>query len=141
MRAKGLGAEVIITEVDPIKALEAHMDGFEVMPMAEAARIGDIFMTVTGCDQVITTEHMLSMKDGAIFCNAGHFDVEIDVAAQKNYFKQKGGIVKLEDGSEKAVDTCSDDEIKTANTGTYVFLQGHLSILDAIEDIELPIYI
>lgn len=67
--------------------------------------------------------------------------VEIDVAAQKNYFKQKGGIVKLEDGSEKAVDTCSDDEIKTANTGTYVFLQGHLSILDAIEDIELPIYI
>ncbi|MDD6157933.1 MAG: adenosylhomocysteinase [Oscillospiraceae bacterium] len=80
MRAKGLGAKVIVTEVDPIKALEAHMDGFEVMPMAEAARIGDIFMTVTGCDQVITTEHMLSMKDGAIFCNAGHFDVEIDVA-------------------------------------------------------------
>ena len=67
--------------------------------------------------------------------------VEVDVDGQKTYFKQKGGIVKLEDGSEKAVEACTDDEIKTANTGTYVFLQGHLSILDAIEDIELPIYI
>ena len=80
MRAKGLGAKVIVTETDPIRALEAHMDGFEVMPMAEAAKIGDIFCTVTGYDQIITTEHMLSMKDGAIVSNAGHFDVEVDMA-------------------------------------------------------------
>ena len=67
--------------------------------------------------------------------------VEIDVDAQKNYFRSKGGIVKLEDGSEKALESCTDDEVKTANTGTWVFLQGHISILDAIEDIVLPIYI
>ncbi len=80
MRAKGLGAKVVVTEVDPIKAMEAVMDGFMVMPMAEAAREGDIFVTVTGCDGVITREHFLAMKDGAILCNAGHFDVEVDVA-------------------------------------------------------------
>ena len=80
MRAKGLGAEVIVTEVDPIKAMEAVMDGFRVMPMAEAARIGDLFVTVTGCAGVITREHFLAMKDGAICCNAGHFDVEVDMA-------------------------------------------------------------
>ncbi|MBE6969103.1 MAG: adenosylhomocysteinase [Ruminococcaceae bacterium] len=80
MRAAGLGARVIVTEVDPIRALEAHMDGFEVLPMAEAAKVGDIFITVTGCADVITTEHMLLMKEGAILCNAGHFDVEIDIA-------------------------------------------------------------
>jgi len=80
MRAKGLGAKVIVTEVDPVKAIEAVMDGFEVMPMAEAAKLGDFFITVTGCCGVITTEHMLSMKEGAILCNAGHFDVEVDVA-------------------------------------------------------------
>ena len=80
MRAKGLGAEVVVTEVDPIKAMEAVMDGFAVMPMAEAARVGDLFVTVTGCDGVITKEHFLLMKDGAICCNAGHFDVEVDVA-------------------------------------------------------------
>lgn len=81
MRAKGLGAEVVVTEVDPVKALEAVMDGFSVMPMAEAARCGDLFITVTGCAGVITKEHFLAMKDGAICCNAGHFDVEVDVAA------------------------------------------------------------
>ena len=80
MRAKGLGAEVVVTEVDPIKAMEAVMDGFAVMPMAEAARVGDFFVTVTGCAGVITKEHFLLMKDGAICCNAGHFDVEVDVA-------------------------------------------------------------
>ena len=80
MRAKGLGAEVVVTEVDPIKAMEAVMDGFSVMPMAEAARCGDLFITVTGCAGVITREHFLAMKDGAICCNAGHFDVEVDVA-------------------------------------------------------------
>ena len=80
MRAKGLGAKVIVTEVDPIKAIEAIMDGFEVMPMIEAAKIGDFFITVTGCDQVISEKDFAVMKDGAILCNAGHFDCEIDVA-------------------------------------------------------------
>lgn len=79
MRAKGLGAEVIVTEVDPIKAMEAVMDGFKVMTMEEAAPLGDIFITVTGCDAVITEKHFRLMKDGAICCNAGHFDVEVDV--------------------------------------------------------------
>ncbi len=80
MRAKGLGARVIVTEVDPVRAIEAHMDGFEVMPMDRAAALGDIFVTVTGCRDVITKEHFLKMKDGAILSNAGHFDVEVDMA-------------------------------------------------------------
>ncbi|MCJ8011374.1 adenosylhomocysteinase [Paenibacillus sp. KQZ6P-2] len=78
MRAKGLGAKVIVTEVDPIRAVEAHMDGFEVMPMIEAAKHGDFFVTVTGNHSVITGEHFDVMKDGAILCNAGHFDVEVN---------------------------------------------------------------
>ena len=80
MRAKGLGAEVIVTEVDPVKAMEAIMDGFKVMPMREAAALGDIFVTVTGCKDVITPADFLRMKEGAICCNAGHFDVEVAVA-------------------------------------------------------------
>ena len=79
MRAKGLGAHVIVTEVDPVKAIEAIMDGFAVMPMAQAARMGDLFVTVTGDRDVITAEHFAHMKNGAILCNAGHFDVEVDV--------------------------------------------------------------
>ena len=81
MRAKGLGAEVIVTEVDPVKAMEAVMDGFKVMKMSDAASLGDIFVTVTGCKDVITTRDFWKMKDGAICCNAGHFDVEVAVAA------------------------------------------------------------
>ena len=80
MRAKGLGARVIITEIDPIKAIEAVMDGFDVMPMKEAAKVGDFFITVTGCDGVIDQEDFAEMKEGAILCNAGHFDCEIDMA-------------------------------------------------------------
>ncbi len=80
MRAKGLGARVIITEIDPVKAIEAVMDGFDVMPMNEAAKVGDFFVTVTGCDKVIDAEDFAVMKDGAILCNAGHFDCEIDMA-------------------------------------------------------------
>ena len=79
MRAKGLGAHVIVTEVDPVKAIEAIMDGFAVMPMAEAAKVGDLFITVTGDRDVIMAEHFVHMKNGAILCNAGHFDVEVDV--------------------------------------------------------------
>lgn len=80
MRAKGMGARVIVTEVDPVKGIEAVMDGFEVMPMKEAAKYGDLFVTVTGCSGVIDEEDFAQMKDGAILCNAGHFDVEVDVA-------------------------------------------------------------
>ena len=80
MRAKGLGARVIVTEIDPIKAIEAVMDGFDVMPMKEAAKVGDFFITVTGCDGVIDKEDFAVMKEGAILCNAGHFDCEIDMA-------------------------------------------------------------
>lgn len=78
MRAKGLGANVVITEVDPIKAIEAVFDGFRVMPMEEAAKIGDIFLTLTGCDNVINEKHFALMKDGAMMANSGHFDVEIN---------------------------------------------------------------
>lgn len=80
MRAKGLGARVIVTEVDPIKAIEAWMDGFTVMQMADAASLGDFFVTVTGDRDVITVDDMKRMKDGAVLANAGHFDVEIDMA-------------------------------------------------------------
>ena len=79
LRARGMSAQVIVTEVDEIKALEAAMDGFRVMPMLEAARIGDIFCTVTGNINVITKEHFKLMKDGAVVCNSGHFDVEVNV--------------------------------------------------------------
>ncbi|WIW71796.1 adenosylhomocysteinase [Anaerosinus gibii] len=78
MRAKGLGANVIVTEVDPIKAIEAVFDGFRVMPMTEAAKIGDVFVTLTGCRDIITKESFAVMKSGAIMANAGHFDVEIN---------------------------------------------------------------
>jgi adenosylhomocysteinase len=80
-RAQGLGASVIVTEVDPLRALEAVMDGFRVLPMAMAAIEGDIFVTATGNRGVISREHLGAMKDGAILANAGHFDVEIDVVA------------------------------------------------------------
>ena len=89
MRAKGMGAKVIVTETDPVRALEAVMDGYEVMPMSEAAKKGDIFVTVTGCSGVITGEHFKSMKDGAILTNAGHFDVEVDIAGLEKLAKEK----------------------------------------------------
>jgi adenosylhomocysteinase len=79
-RARGMGARVVVVEVDPIRALEAVMDGHQVLPMREAARIGDVFVTVTGNRDVITVEHIETMKPGAVLCNSGHFDVEIDVA-------------------------------------------------------------
>ena len=81
MRAKGLGADVIVTEISPVRALEAVMDGFRVMPMTEAAKIGDIFATVTGNKSVLGPEHFEKMKDGAVLCNSGHFNVEIDIPA------------------------------------------------------------
>jgi adenosylhomocysteinase len=81
MRAKGLGADVIVTEINPVRALEAVMDGFRVMPMADAAKIGEIFITVTGNKSILTAEHFEKMNDGAVVCNSGHFNVEIDIPA------------------------------------------------------------
>ena len=82
-RARGMGAKVIVTEVDPIRALEAAMDGFEVMSMNEAARVGELFITLTGDMHVIGREHLRLMKDGAVICNSGHFDIEIDIKSLK----------------------------------------------------------
>src|SRR6266496_3618843 len=87
MRAKGMGAHVIVTEVDPLRALEAAMDGFEVLPMARAAEIGDIFCTATGDKNVIAREHLERMKDGAILSNTGHFNVEIEIPALRSLAK------------------------------------------------------
>jgi adenosylhomocysteinase len=89
MRAKGMGANVVVTEIDPLKSIEAVMDGYQVMPMADAARIGDIFVTVTGDIKVIRAEHFRAMKDGAIVCNTGHFNVEIDLEALSKMKKKK----------------------------------------------------
>lgn len=89
MRAAALGAKVIVTEIDPIKAMEARMDGYDVMPMAKAAPLGDIFITATGCLHTITVEHMLQMKNRAILANAGHFNVEIDMAGLEKAAESK----------------------------------------------------
>ena len=89
MRAEGMGANVIIAEIDPLKALEAVMDGYRVMPLKEAAKIGDVFVTVTGDMSVIRAEHMKLMKDGAVVANSGHFNVEIDIPALKKLSKKK----------------------------------------------------
>jgi len=85
MRAAGMGASVTIVEVDPLKALEAVMDGFNVIPLKDAAKIGDIFVTLTGDIHVLRGGHFSAMKDGAIICNSGHFDVEIDIPAFIDY--------------------------------------------------------
>jgi len=96
-RARGGGARVIVTEVDPIKAIEAVMDGFDVLPMAEAARIGDIFVTVTGNKTIIAKKHFEAMKDGAIVANSGHFNVEIDIPALEALAKAKKRIREFVD--------------------------------------------
>jgi len=88
-RARGMGAQVIVTETDPLRALEAVMDGFEVLPMKEAAKRGNIFVTVTGNLNVIRREHFLAMKDGAIVANAGHFNAEVDIPALKKLSKKR----------------------------------------------------
>ncbi len=92
MRAKGLGAQVIVTEVEPVRALEAVMDGFQAMPMLKAARVGDIFITITGDKGVIGREHFMVMKDGAILANSGHFNVEIDIPALESLAVSKRNI-------------------------------------------------
>jgi adenosylhomocysteinase len=92
LRAKGLGSQVIVTEVEPVRALEAAMDGFQVMPLLEAAREGDIFITVAGNKNVIDTAHLKVLKDGAILANSGHFNVEINIPALENLAKKKQNI-------------------------------------------------
>ncbi len=120
MRAKGLGASVIITEIDPIKALEAVMDGFKVMKMEEAANVGDFFVTVTGCKDVITEKSFMNMKDGAILCNAGHFDCEVDVA----------GLKKIAVESKKARNNIDGYKLSNGNW-LYVIGEGRLVNLAA----------
>jgi adenosylhomocysteinase len=97
MRAKGHGADVIITEIDPTKGIEAVMDGFRVMPMAEAAKQGDVFITVTGNKNVIRSEHFEAMKSGAVVCNSGHFNVEIDIPALERLSSGKREVRPLVD--------------------------------------------
>lgn len=118
-RAKGLGARVIITEVDPFKAIEAKMDGFRVMPMKEAAQIGDFFITVTGCKDVINKEHFKVMKDGAVLANAGHFNVEIDVKQLK----------ELAENSYQARDNITGYDIDDKTL--YLLAEGRLTNLAA----------
>jgi adenosylhomocysteinase len=121
-RARGMGADVIVTEVDAIKALEAAMDGFRVLPMGDASSQGDVFCTVTGNMGIITTDHMRAMKDGAIICNAGHFDVEIDVA----------GLKKIADGPATEV-RAFVDEYKIGGKRIYLLADGRLVNLAAAE--------
>jgi len=97
MRACGLGAKVIVVEVDPLRALEANMDGYQVMPISDAAGIGDIFITLTGDINVIRKEHFLKMKDGAIAANSGHFNVEIDISGLEKLSKKKKRIREFVD--------------------------------------------
>ena len=97
MRAKGLGADVIVTEIDPVKGIEAVMDGFRVLPMADAAKEGDIFITVTGNKDVIRAEHFDAMKSGAVVCNSGHFNVEIDIPALERISSGKREVRPLVD--------------------------------------------
>lgn len=122
MRAKGHGANVVVTEVDPLKALEAAMEGFRVMPIAEAAKVGDIFLSITGDKNVVDVPHMLSMKDGAMVCNAGHFDVEINV---------KG--LKAEATEIKRIRPFLDEYKLKNGKSVYVLAEGRLVNLVAAE--------
>ena len=122
MRARGLGAHVIITEVDPIKALEATYDGFRVMPMKEAAKIGDVFITATGNKNVIRGEHILLMKDGVILANAGHFNVEIDLEALRTLSKER-----------RLVRTNVEEYVLKNGKRVYLLAEGRLVNLVAAE--------
>ena len=114
-KARGMGANVIVTEVDPLKALEAVMDGFRVMPIAEASKIGDIFLSITGDINVVSTENMLNMKSGAFVANAGHFDVEIDVKGLRKH------VVEC-----KNIRSGLDEWVLDNGKSIYVLAQGRL---------------
>lgn len=123
MRMKGMGANVIVTEVDPIKALEAAMDGFMVMPMIEAAKIGDLFVTITGDLHVLRKEHFEAMKDGAIIANSGHFNVEINIEDLEGLAKNKNAQVR----------DFVDEYIMADNRKLYLLAEGRLINLAAAE--------
>ena len=123
MRARGMGAIVIVTEIDPIKALEAAMDGFEVMPMERAAKVGELFVTLTGNKSVIRAEHFRNMKDRAVVANSGHFNVEIDIPALKKMSKKVNRYVR------KHV----DEYILKNNRRIYLLAEGRLINLAAAE--------
>jgi adenosylhomocysteinase len=122
LRARGLGARVVVTEVNPLKALEALMDGYEVLPMAQAAKLGDIFCTLTGDINVIREEHFQVMKDGAILSNSGHFNVEIDIPA----------LERLSSGKRRIRDFVEEHALKNGNC-IYVLAEGRLVNLAAAE--------
>jgi len=122
MRAKGLGADVIVTEIDPVKGIEAVMDGFRVMPMEQAVKEGDIYITVTGNKSVIRGEHFAAMKSGAIVCNSGHFNVEIDIPALE---KQSSG--------KREVRPLVDEYLLSGNRKVYILGEGRLVNLATAE--------
>ena len=122
MRARGMGAKVIVTEVDSIKALEAAMDGFQVMPMTDAAKVGDLFCTLTGDINVIDKHHFPLMRDGVIVCNSGHFDSEINIEALKNQAEK----------TNKEVRNCVDEYIVNGKR-IYLLAEGRLVNLAAAE--------
>jgi adenosylhomocysteinase len=123
MRARGMGAIVIVTEIDPIKALEAAMDGFQVMPMAEAARVGDLFVTLTGNKHVIRPEHFRVMKDRAAVANSGHFNVEIDIP----------GLRKMSQKVNRGVRRNVDEYVINRNKRIFLLAEGRLINLAAAE--------
>ena len=123
MRAKGMGAQVIVTEIDPLRALEATMDGFHVMPMAEAAKVGDFFCTVTGDKDVIRGEHFAAMKDGAIVSNAGHFNVEIDIPS----------LAKIATGEPREVRDFVDEYVLADGRKIFILGEGRLINLTSAE--------
>jgi adenosylhomocysteinase len=123
MRCKGMGANVIVTEIDPIKAIEAAMDGFRVMSMDEASRVGDLFCTLTGNINVIAPQHFSNMKDGAIVCNSGHFDVEIDIKGLKKMAKEE----------RKNVRNYVDQYVLPDGRRIYLLAEGRLVNLAAAE--------
>jgi adenosylhomocysteinase len=123
LRARGMGAKVIVTEVDPVRALEAAMDGLEVMTMKDAARIGDLFITLTGDMHVIAEDHLKIMKDGAVICNSGHFDIEIDIKA----------LTKLASRVEKNVRNFVDAYVLPGGRRIYLLGEGRLVNLAAAE--------
>ena len=123
MRARGMGAIVIVTEIDPIKALEAAMDGFQVMPMAQAAKIGDLVVTLTGNKHVIRREHFKAMKDRAVVANSGHFNVELDIPA----------LEKLSRKVRKDVRHCVDEYILPGGRRIHLLAEGRLINLAAAE--------
>jgi len=123
MRARGMGAIVTVTEIDPIKALEAAMDGFSVMPMAEAAEVGELFVTLTGNKNVIRAEHFRKMKDRAVIANSGHFNVEIDIPALK----------KLSKKINRNVKAFVDEYVLSGGKRIYLLAEGRLINLAAAE--------